>query len=306
MGTNPSQRGEVDERQLRVLRVADDARAPRGVLQALDEPVGRALERPQRHEHLREYGGPGRVRVHVAVDVEAAGDGGVDHAERRLDLAPVEVPQGLVVRQLDGDAGALADLERLGHRLDQVVSLVAHVGRVQAPPRRDGLRDAHELVGLRVGPRGEHEARRQAEGTLVHAARDELAHRADLRLGGRPLGHAHHGAAHVAVRDERRGVHGDAGGPEARAVVRERGGARRVAARLAEDERQEARVHRVDLRVRGLQPQTAVAHDLGRHALEHLGLRLRVGREREVAVGVHVDEAGSDHQITTVERLVRR
>ena len=145
----PQPSRQIDEAELQVLRVAHDARARRRVLQALDELVERALERPEGHEHRGEHRGAGRVRVDVAVDVEAPRGGRVDHAERRLHLAPVELPRGLVVRQLHRDAGALADRDRLGHRLDQLRPLVAHVRRVEAVSRRDGLGEAHELLRLR-------------------------------------------------------------------------------------------------------------------------------------------------------------
>ena len=86
--------------------------------------------------------------------------------------------------------------------------------------------------------------------------------------------------------------------------MREGGRAHGVAAGLAEDEGQHAAVHRVDLVVRGLKAEPAVADDLRRDTLEHLRGGLRIDRQREVAVRVDVDEARSHDEPGGIEYLV--
>ena len=52
--------------------------------------------------------------------------------------------------------------------------------------------------------------------------------------------------------------------------------------------------------------EPAVPDDLGRHALVDLAVAARAEEEREVGMGVHVDEAGADDAAPRVDPLSRR
>ena len=52
--------------------------------------------------------------------------------------------------------------------------------------------------------------------------------------------------------------------------------------------------------------EAAMADDLGGDALSHLRVRRRIDRQREVRMGLDVDEPGTDHEPSGIDRLPRR
>jgi hypothetical protein len=84
---------------------------------------------------------PGGVGVLVGVHVEALGLRALDQDQRLLHQPPRLLARGLVVRDLDREPRAPADLDRLAHRGKQTEPLVAHVGRVDAAAGRELARE---------------------------------------------------------------------------------------------------------------------------------------------------------------------
>ncbi len=86
----------------------------------------------QRGSRLRNGIGARVVGVLVAVDLHAAPARGVDLGEEPPGTAPVVHAGQLQMRDLDVDARGLADRDRLAHRLEDLVGLVADVRGVGA------------------------------------------------------------------------------------------------------------------------------------------------------------------------------
>ena len=124
------------------------------------------------------------------------------------------------------------------------------------------------------------------------ASPSERVHAPGLVRGGRPPLESHRGDPERAVADELHDVDGEPGaaqpvqpGAEARPVPVELG---------RRGTRAHSRSEPAARRRRGRR-EAAHARHLGGDALPDLGLRRGAGEEREVRVGVHVDEAGRDH-----------
>ncbi|MFN9946608.1 MAG: hypothetical protein ACK56S_07155 [Planctomycetota bacterium] len=119
---------------------------------------------------------------------------------------------------LDGDAGPLADRDRLGDGVEHGVVLAADVAGVDALVRRDGLGERDEFVGRGVDARHVDQARRHAERARAHALVDERRHARQFASVGRAVRGAEHRAADGAVADEAAVVDADAALLQAREV----------------------------------------------------------------------------------------
>src|SRR6185436_10265204 len=76
----------------------------------------------------------------------------LDEVEGVAHLAPVTLPARLVMRDLDGHAAFLADMDGLAHRIEQSRRLVAHVGGVEPAARTHLARELDDLLDARVAP----------------------------------------------------------------------------------------------------------------------------------------------------------
>ena len=152
---------------------------------------------------------------------------------------------------------------------------------VDAAVTRRDLRELDHLVRGGVAARSVVESRRHADGTLVHAAPNERAHRVELGGGRRAVGHPEHGTAHRALRDIERGVRPDPVlGPGIERLADLDGST----AIVVRDDRRHA-LHQIR-EIRAL-PWIAAAQ---------ITLRVRVG----------IDESGRDDQSTHVDDALRR
>ena len=121
-----------------------------------------------------------------------------------------------------------------------------------------------------------------------------------LELGrrGRALLHAHDHQAQRVVPDQHAGIHG---GRRKRVEIV---GKARLAERQPGRARAEIIAQQLDLSGQHRRDrEPAMADDLGRHALAHLALGLGIDRQREVGMGLDVDEAGRDREPGGVDHL---
>jgi hypothetical protein len=205
------------------------------------------------------------------------------------------------VDDLRVDPRRLGRRDRLAHGLEDASRLVADVGGVRSAVTPDHREQLVQLVRAGEGAGRGEEAGGQADGAGRQALVEQPSHRGPLLLGRRavvqPDGHQAQGVVadlhdHVH-RGGREAVHvpGEARlrdldpGGEAGQVLLEQAGAPGHGWRDGEP---------------------AVTDHLGRHALEHLALGPRRVGQREVRVGLDVDEPGRHHQAAGVDRAARR
>ncbi len=86
-------------------------------------------------------------------------------------LAPVPLPRGLEVVDLDRHPALAADPDRLVHRLEEVVGLGAHVGDVDPVIRRHRLGHLDQLLGGGVVARRIDQRGGEPEGAVLHRRR---------------------------------------------------------------------------------------------------------------------------------------
>ena len=153
----------------------------------------------------------------------------------------------------------------------------------------DGLAQRHDLVGGGVGGGGDGQAGGQGERAHLHGLGGETLHLAQLFGGGGPVFRSARGNLQGGVADLGSDVDADAaglegGGPVVQGVPLPHG----VADEGPADVVLEGLGAALACREGGV---AAVAGDLGRHALVGLALAAGVVEQRDVGVGVHVDEA---------------
>ena len=184
---------------------------------------------------------------------------------------------------MDGDAGLLANRDRLLDAFLELLPVVAQVRRVKAAGGAGGTRQRDELVGLgvcvgRVDQSGGH-----AVGALLHGVSDEPRHLLQLGRLRRAFVVAHHVLAHLAEPDVRQQVDRRFrpldGGEVAGKVTPAALGGRFL---------------------RGDRP--AFADHFRRDALADLALRVAVDEQREVRMRMRIDEAGRHHLPARVDR----
>ena len=142
------------------------------------------------------------VLVAVEGEVEAAGAGALHQLEQAGQVGRPAEPRALEVGDVEREARALADLDRLADRVQEGVALAPQVGDVDAAVLRDDLAHGDHLVGVgphvgRVGEGG-----REAEGAVLHPLADEAAHPVQLGGGGGAHLPAHRADPDGVVRDE--------------------------------------------------------------------------------------------------------
>ena len=128
-----------------------------------------------RHEDL-DVRVPGLVGIAVGRDVLALRARRVDQGDGPLRLAPDAHGGELDVGDVERQPALLRDGDRLVHRLEALVRLVAAVRHVEAAVLRRGLRQLDELLGRRVAADLVLEARGEAHRAFPHRLRDERGH----------------------------------------------------------------------------------------------------------------------------------
>ncbi len=244
-------------------------------------------------QQLRQVGAARGVRVDVDGDIDALGLRPLDPLECERHLSPVAPPGDRKVRDLQPAAAQARDRQRLIHRLEQMIAVVAHVDGEHAVVASHGPADRHELVEIGGHRRRIHQPGRDAGRAIVEAALDGGHQRRPLGAVERPGGLARDRDPQRHVPHEQHRVECQAGSLERTGVARRVGpvpGLRGV------------RIDRRDRRPRqpgdgrgeweGAHP--AVAVDLGGDTLGDLAARPAVAQQREVRVAVDVDEAGRD------------
>ena len=261
-------RGEIRQRRAvprRVGAVAGDEDVLRAAdLVEPDAPFLDVLEIAIGNEHIHRRL-PVRIRIPVARR-RPAPRGPRRRAPRApRALCPTPPCRHLHVRDLDGDAGAAPDVDRLASTRRQPRSL--RRGRGWNRGRRYGLiadASAANSAGWRVEAGVVLEAARQPDGAVLHRALHERSHHGDLAVGRRALEvGAEHEAAHRAVPD----AGGDVDGRPRSLDPLEEVGDGQVAAAVLADQR-------------------------GGDALLHLARGVGVIHEAAIRMAVHVDEPG--------------
>ena len=173
--------------------------------------------------------------------------------------------------------GLLPDADRLAHRVEQPLGLVAHVRDVDAavPGRHLGERD--DLLDRREAAGHVEEARRQAERARLHRLGHERAHAVELVARRLAVLHAQHLAAYRALAREDRPVRADAGGGNL-----------------------------LEVRADGPRRAAVVAFGEGRDPLQQVVVGGRHVEDAAHRVGVRVDEAGRDDQPRRIHHAIRR
>ena len=178
--------------------------------------------------------------------------------------------------------------------------LVAQVREVAGVVPLEHMAERDHLGRLRIGARRGEQPGRQAERTGGEPLLQQRDHLRKLGRRGRALLHAHDHQAQRVVPDQHAGVHrGRRKGVE---IV----GKRRLAERQPRRARAQVIAQQLDLAGQHRRDrEPAMADDLGRHALAHLALGLGIDRQREVGMGLDVDEAGRDREPGGVDHLGR-
>jgi hypothetical protein len=180
------------------------------------ERVQAAVERPRGDGGL-EAGAPGGVGIEVGRHVDAAGarrvDQGTGDAHQR---APPRLEGRLEVVDLHPGSAPLTDLDRLGHRLGQLLALAPDVAGVEAAVAGRHPGELHQLVGGREAARRVDQGGRHAEDAGPHGGVDHRPHAVQLRRPGAPVLHSDHGAAGLRGAVVGTEVHADARALETR------------------------------------------------------------------------------------------
>ena len=168
-----------------------------------------------------------------------------------------------------------------------MLGLVAHMGRVNGAERLEGSCELDHLLGRRRRRRLVPKSGREPDGARLEGALQAPAHGGDLGSTRRAVEAVHGTHAQGRMADLARRVERGRGAVEGREIV---GEAREVMlGRLAHEvERRRGPVPDLE---RG-EAHAAVARDDRGDALAYLAGHERIGEQRTVIVGVHVDEAG--------------
>ena len=268
-----------------------DARAVGGIGQPRQERLASARVGPRGQEGAQTRAAR-RVRVHVGGHVEALRARRLDQLDRLGHLRPVRPARGLEMADLHRDGCSPPDLDRLGDRRQERVTLAPDVARVEAPALAGGPGQLDDLVGVGVHAGGVDQAGREPDGPLLHRA-PHLGRHGPALVGGRaPVHWSHDQQAHRPVSHQRGDVDREPLTSQAVEVAPE---GRPVPGEPRQGEG--GGVDDVLAPVRGQRGRArpAVAHDLQREALVDLAVGGRQAGENEVGVRVHVDEPGRDH-----------
>ena len=259
---------------MRVVHLLADLRARRRILEPLGQLRAAAFVRPRRNG-LRQAGAAGDVRILIGGELDAALPRRVDQRDHFLHPAEVLRAGHLQMEDVDRDARAFADGDRLLDAFAQLLAVVAQVRRVEAASRAGRPRQRDQLVGLRVRVRRVDQAGGHAVRALLHRVGDEPRHPLELLRFRRALVVAHHELADLAEADVRQQVDRRLAALDRREVAGEVAPAP-LGGRLLRRDR------------------SALADHLGGHALADLALGVAVGQQREVGVRVRIDEPGGE------------
>ncbi len=282
-----------------LVELADDPGAHRRVGEALGERAVAARDRPARqergqHRHARQ------VRVGVQADVEALVQALVDELQQFRAPPGVHLVVHGGVRQVQGAARAAGDRDHLGVALERPGAVAALVRPEEAAVSGDHFAQCDQLGGVGVHAGRVAQARRQAHRARFEAVRHERAHGLELGRGGRAVVPAHGEHPDGAVGDEVGGVRrGPLVDPVEVLADRAPGEVHVVRAAVpGGDGLPHLRRGRlVDRRV----AEPVLSEHLQGAALAELGEVVVVGQDRQLGVGVHVDEAGRAHQAARVD-----
>jgi hypothetical protein len=250
-----------------------------------------------RRQQRAEDGGPGVVRVLVALGVDPLQPGRGQPPQQPPGRA-VGGPAGrLAVRHLQPGPGGPGDRHRLVEGRAQVGALVAQVGGVDAAVggRHPGQGDQLKGVGVAAGHVDQ--AAGEADGPGGEGLGGQGGH-PGRRPRAQPLLQAVGGQPQGAVADQQGQVVGRSGpvqavGQLAEAGRPDRGAAGQVAPEGGRDLGRGG--------VQGGEGEPAVAHHFGGHALEELERLRLVEQVDQVGVGVGVHEPGRDGQAVAVD-----
>ena len=200
----------------------------------------------------------------------------VDEGQALGALPPRRAADRLVVGHLHGNARLLADADRLAHRVEQPLGLVAHVRDVDAPVPGRHRRERDDLLGRREAARHVEEARRQAERARLHRFGHERAHAVELVARRRAVLGPQHLAANRALPREDGPVRADAGGGNL-----------------------------VQMRADGPRRAAVVALGQSGDPLQQVVVGGRHVEDAAHGVGVRVDEPGGHHEPGRVDHAIR-
>ncbi len=198
---------------------------------------------------------------------------------------------------MDRHLGARADLDRLPDRVQDGVTLVAHVREVRAPVLARDARQLDQLLGVGVDRGRVDEGGGHSDRPVLHALTHERPHL--LELLGRRLDVlvAEHDPPHLGEPDVVRHVQGDAQALQVPEVLRVR-----APADLLPVDHRSGRLRLVALRRR----RAALTGEIRRDALPELALGARrVGHEHEAGLAHHIDEARRDDPVPRVDHASR-
>ena len=270
------------------LDVAPDPAPGLGIAQAREQPGGAAVVGPGRHER-GERVEPGGIGVGVGGDVHPGPPGGVDLRHDLGHPAPVVLPGGLEVPDLDRNSRLAPDPDRLVQRGHDLVALVPEVRRIDPAEPRGLPRQRHELRRLGVGRRRVLERGREPHRAVPHRLAHQLPHPVQLGRRRVPVVVAQHHPAHLRGAHVGRQVDADALPLQAGVVLRQRPPVGRDADLVV------ARAVRLDDGVIERSRRPAFPGDLGGDALEDLGGQAGVRQDAELRLPQHVDEPRRHH-----------
>ena len=281
------------------LQVVPDPLRRRLVREPPQDLLGAALARPARQQRHQGRAARG-VRIGVQRDVGARVQRLVQQRQQlgRPALVHPEVHGG--VRQMQRAARLPREGHHLRVRLQRAGAVGAVVRAVVAAVRRHHPAQLGQFGVRGVHPGRVRQPRRHPDRTLLHALRDQLPHPVQLFGRGLAVLPADGERAHRALRDQVRRVHRDAPVQPVQVLADRPPVEVHVVTRaVPPGDRlphlaQRPVVHR---RVR----QPVLAEHFEGDALRGLRAVVGVAQQGEVAVRVHVDEAGGQHQPLRVQ-----
>jgi len=197
---------------MRGAEFADDTPTLCGITQARGRlllgaaqcPAGQDLDAERRHKR--------RIRILIELHIHSARSCRLDHLQGSRDLAPVGAVLSLVMRELQGQTGAFGDIERLLHRFDQRIALIAQMGRVEAAVFRDNGAEFRQFVFVGIGGRRIFEAGGESPDARLQRRFQLPPHLHHVVGGRRPLLHPHDTFSQGAVAGKRDKMGGETAG----------------------------------------------------------------------------------------------
>ena len=291
----------VRDEQPHVLGIALHPFPGAGVLQPFEDPGRAALLGPWRQDRLDQRMAP-VVRDDVEGDVDALAADRLDHLQAVFHGVGGGAVLRLDVRDLQARRSVARGAQGLAEAEVVVCVAIAHVGRIQPVPAGRDLAQRDDVLRCADVPRPVLQPGREAVRALVEGFVEQIGHAPRLFDGRRAKLVAHHRPVHRAVPDERRHVHARPARVEALQVLAE---ALPAHVHLAVVGVSDGAVPGVPGTGDGRAAMAALADDLGGDPLVDLALRPPVDQQREVGVGMQVDESGADGKPVQLDALRR-